>query len=238
MRATTRRRRAAALRLRDRRGQEHAHRPRPWPTRPMPSRTAARSAPSRTAPATRSWSRSTCARSSAARRSRPGTSSSRATSAGTRRATRTSGRSSRARRRWRRSSALADACTRGGMPTHALADARGAQWRKLIFNAASNAIGALTGTHARAHRRAADARPRLGGHGRGPRRRGRAGDHAGHVTGGAVRLRGAQGGRVRPQAVDAAGRRGRPADRDRLPERRRSSTSASATASTRRSTGR
>ena len=32
--------------------------------------------------------------------------------------------------------ALADACTRGGMPTHALADARGAQWRKLIFNAA------------------------------------------------------------------------------------------------------
>jgi 2-dehydropantoate 2-reductase len=46
--------------------------------------------------------------------------------------------------------ALADACTRGGMPTAALEDARGAQWRKLIFNAASNAIGALTGfTHGR-----------------------------------------------------------------------------------------
>jgi 2-dehydropantoate 2-reductase len=46
--------------------------------------------------------------------------------------------------------ALADACTRGGMPTVALEDARGAQWRKLIFNAASNAIGALTGlTHGR-----------------------------------------------------------------------------------------
>jgi 2-dehydropantoate 2-reductase len=45
---------------------------------------------------------------------------------------------------------LADACTRAGMPTHALKDARGAQWRKLIFNAASNAIGALTGlTHGR-----------------------------------------------------------------------------------------
>jgi 2-dehydropantoate 2-reductase len=45
---------------------------------------------------------------------------------------------------------LADACTRGGIPTHALEDARGAQWRKLIFNAASNAIGALTGlTHGR-----------------------------------------------------------------------------------------
>jgi 2-dehydropantoate 2-reductase len=46
--------------------------------------------------------------------------------------------------------ALADACTRAGLPTHALEDARGAQWRKLIFNAASNAIGALTGfTHGR-----------------------------------------------------------------------------------------
>jgi 2-dehydropantoate 2-reductase len=45
---------------------------------------------------------------------------------------------------------LADACTRAGMPTYALEDARGAQWRKLIFNAASNAIGALTGfTHGR-----------------------------------------------------------------------------------------
>jgi 2-dehydropantoate 2-reductase len=45
---------------------------------------------------------------------------------------------------------LADAMTRGGMPTAALADARGAQWTKLIFNAASNALGALTGlTHGR-----------------------------------------------------------------------------------------
>ena len=49
--------------------------------------------------------------------------------------------------------ALADACTRAGMPTHALADARGAQWRKLIFNAASNAIAALTG---RTHGQVAD----------------------------------------------------------------------------------
>src|SRR5439155_18302105 len=45
---------------------------------------------------------------------------------------------------------LADACTRGGMPTAALEDARGAQWRKLIFNAGSNAIASLTGlTHGR-----------------------------------------------------------------------------------------
>ena len=45
---------------------------------------------------------------------------------------------------------LADACTRGGMPTVAVADARGAQWRKVIFNAATNPVGALTGlTHGR-----------------------------------------------------------------------------------------
>jgi 2-dehydropantoate 2-reductase len=43
---------------------------------------------------------------------------------------------------------LADACTRGGMPTAAVADARPAQWRKVIFNAATNPVGALTGlTH-------------------------------------------------------------------------------------------
>ena len=45
---------------------------------------------------------------------------------------------------------LADACTRGGMPTSASTDARGAQWRKVIFNASTNPIGALTGlTHGR-----------------------------------------------------------------------------------------
>jgi 2-dehydropantoate 2-reductase len=45
---------------------------------------------------------------------------------------------------------LADACTRGGMPTTAVLDARGPQWRKVIFNAATNPLGALTGlTHGR-----------------------------------------------------------------------------------------
>jgi len=45
---------------------------------------------------------------------------------------------------------LADACTRAGMPTRAVADARPAQWRKVIFNAATNPVGALTGlTHGR-----------------------------------------------------------------------------------------
>ena len=43
---------------------------------------------------------------------------------------------------------LADACTRGGLPTEAVADARGPQWRKVIFNAATNPVGAVTGlTH-------------------------------------------------------------------------------------------
>ena len=45
---------------------------------------------------------------------------------------------------------LADACTRAGMPAHAVADARGPQWRKVVFNASTNPIGALTGlTHGR-----------------------------------------------------------------------------------------
>jgi 2-dehydropantoate 2-reductase len=39
---------------------------------------------------------------------------------------------------------LADACTSAGMPAEAVADARGPQWRKVIFNAATNPIGALT----------------------------------------------------------------------------------------------
>ena len=42
-------------------------------------------------------------------------------------------------------STLADAITRGGMNCAALEDARGAQWTKLIFNAATNPLGALTG---------------------------------------------------------------------------------------------
>jgi 2-dehydropantoate 2-reductase len=45
---------------------------------------------------------------------------------------------------------LAEGCTRAGLPTSAVADARGPQWRKLIFNAATNPVGALTGlTHGR-----------------------------------------------------------------------------------------
>jgi 2-dehydropantoate 2-reductase len=45
---------------------------------------------------------------------------------------------------------LAAVCTRAGMPASAVGDARGPQWRKVIFNAATNPLGALTGlTHGR-----------------------------------------------------------------------------------------
>jgi 2-dehydropantoate 2-reductase len=40
---------------------------------------------------------------------------------------------------------LAAALTDGGMETIAMPDARGAQWTKLVFNAATNPVGALTG---------------------------------------------------------------------------------------------
>jgi len=40
---------------------------------------------------------------------------------------------------------LAAALSDGGMETIAMPDSRGAQWTKLIFNAASNPVGALTG---------------------------------------------------------------------------------------------
>ncbi len=42
---------------------------------------------------------------------------------------------------------LADLLNEAGLKTHALEDARGAQWTKLIFNAATNPVGALTQLH-------------------------------------------------------------------------------------------
>jgi len=42
---------------------------------------------------------------------------------------------------------LAGLMTRSGMNTIALSDARGAQWTKLIFNASTNPVGALTQLH-------------------------------------------------------------------------------------------
>src|SRR5512146_3217370 len=42
---------------------------------------------------------------------------------------------------------LASALTRSGMNTLAMLDARGAQWTKLIFNAATNPVGSLTRLH-------------------------------------------------------------------------------------------
>lgn len=44
--------------------------------------------------------------------------------------------------------ALGDALNRAGMPTEVEADSRGAQWTKLLFNASTNPLAALTGlTH-------------------------------------------------------------------------------------------
>jgi 2-dehydropantoate 2-reductase len=43
--------------------------------------------------------------------------------------------------------ALSEALNRAGMNTIVLADARGAQWTKLIFNAATNPVGGLTRLH-------------------------------------------------------------------------------------------
>jgi 2-dehydropantoate 2-reductase len=40
---------------------------------------------------------------------------------------------------------LAALISTGGLPTHALADSRGAQWTKLIFNAANNSLCAASG---------------------------------------------------------------------------------------------
>ena len=54
-------------------------------------------------------------------------------------------RSNRARRRLTRSRRLAGLLSAGGLPTHALADARGPQWTKVVFNAATSPIAALTG---------------------------------------------------------------------------------------------
>ena len=106
---------------------------------------------------------------------------------------------------------LADACTRGGMPAQAVADARGAQWRKVIFNASTNPIGALTGlTHGRVCERPDLRAARQRARRRGQGRRGGAGDRARRRPRGADRPRGQAGGRLRPQGEHAAGRRGAP----------------------------
>jgi len=46
-----------------------------------------------------------------------------------------------------KAAALADMFNHAGLATVALEDARGAQWSKLIFNAATNPVGAVTGLH-------------------------------------------------------------------------------------------
>ena len=123
-----------------------------------------------------------------------------------------------ARRRRRRSPSSPRRAPRGGMPTNAVADARGPQWRKVIFNAATNPLGALTGlTHGALCELAAARRLASAARRRGQGGRGRAGDRARLRPRGADRPR--RRGRLRPQR-DAAGRARRAGDRGRLPERR------------------
>ena len=114
---------------------------------------------------------------------------------------------------------LAGLLSAGGLRTHALEDARGPQWTKVIFNSATSPLAALTGLPmgplctddglrsqvdglireaVAVCERAGIAllRPPAGGGG------------------------GSHRGGVRPQAQHAAGRARAPADRDRRPERR------------------
>ena len=115
---------------------------------------------------------------------------------------------------------LAGLLTRGGLPTTALADARGAQWTKLIFNSATSPVAALTGLTMGAARRDGR-RPRADRAGWRPR---------------AARWPGALGITLdddplalideavthasRAPAQHAAGRAGPAAHRDRRPQRR------------------
>ena len=113
------------------------------------------------------------------------------------------------RRRSRRCERLADACTRGGMPTTR-------RRRRARPAVAQGDLQRLDEPDRRAHR--PDARPRVRAARPArarlrPRRRGQGGRRgAGHRarrrSRGADRPRGEAGGRVRPQGVDAAGRRG------------------------------
>ena len=118
-------------------------------------------------------------------------------------------------------SSLADACTRGGMPTAAVDDARPAQWRKVIFNAATNPVGALTGlTHGRVCER-----PDLRALVSALVDEGKAVAAAQGIVLDAdpeelIDHAAKPGRRVRPQGEHAPGRRGSAVDRDRLPERR------------------
>jgi 2-dehydropantoate 2-reductase len=58
---------------------------------------------------------------------------------------------------------LAGLLNRGGLPTMALEDARGAQWTKLIFNSATSPVAALTGLTMGQLGEAADARELIAG---------------------------------------------------------------------------
>ena len=114
---------------------------------------------------------------------------------------------------------LARLLTEGGLRTHALKDARGPQWTKVIFNSATSPLAALTGLpvgRVCTDARASPAGRRAGRGGGGGLRTGR--DRA-HAPAGRGRGRGHRRG-VRAQAEHAPGRPRAPGDRDRRAQRR------------------
>ena len=139
---------------------------------------------------------------------------------------------------------VAELIASAGLKAEAFHDLRPAQWSKLIFNATVNGVAALTGLPHDFHF-AADERPSDLGHlvhdlvdegkrgrggGRRPAARGSLGDE-----------RARDRARRPPLPVDARGRRGAPADRDRVDQRRARARGAAprrrGAAARRRSTG-
>ncbi len=154
-----------------------------------------------------------------ARSCRRARSPSRAWCATTRPVTPGSDPSSRGPRRWARWWPLSDLLTRAGLPCHALVDARGPQWDKVIFNSATSPLAALTGLpmgplcsdpalRVEIDALVAEAQAVCAALGietaKDPDAAGRGGDR----------------GRLRPQAEHAAGRARAAAHRGRRPQRR------------------
>ena len=114
---------------------------------------------------------------------------------------------------------LADALNRSGMECLAMEDARGAQWTKLIFNSASNAMAALTRLpHGVACDQEGVRKVMSVLVGEGMAVADALGDHPGQRPGGAHRLR--QGKGLLPPPQHVAGRDGGEIDRGGCPERR------------------
>ena len=134
---------------------------------------------------------------------------------------------------------LADACTRGGMPAQAVAGRARPAVAQGDLQRRHEPARRADRAHARTRLRAAGAAALASqARRRGQGRRRRAGHRARRRSRRPDRLRGAAGRRLRPQGVDAAGRRSAAADGSRLPERRDRRVRASHSGCRRRHTNR